>query len=736
MVNKTTGEIMARYEVTAPIGQRFEITAPDNATQDQVMEYAKQKFSLSEKQNTESNNTNDVSFFDRLLTAGGPSAASRIGAGMNPSYGATQEQDQLSQQALSDLEKTNPYQAQVIRDTGALGRLGAGFQIGLREDARGVGLGGADDEALAAEKALTESSVLARIGSLAGNVAPFLPVSLAAGGIASLPLRTAAQSTIGAVEGGIVSSGTGGDYADIIKSSLAGAAIGGGAEILGSAVNSAGSALIAKYGKRGSALDSAGNPTPELKDALQQEGVSFDQLVGDVESVITRESGELTPERAARNQAREDAFRRFGLEPTEAQRTRDKSLFIEQQDRFKTGGPVTERLEGQEQALSESVTQAVKNTNGSPVDVATSPIQAVVNRSLKEDAEISDLYKSARESAPTAKNVKFNNASMVLRKYAGDDQLSGGVISSLRSSMERNGALTGFNPTGRMSVDSAEKFRQEANSIFPSTNDRGKMILREFKDAIDKDTGAAVGEDWYKQARSAKAKFESGLDREKFNKFDERKVNLVRDILNNKITPDQIEKGSLIRSGSKYQAQDLSDLKRYLMSGDAEDQIAGIKAWNDIRASAMQSIKDKAFVGAETELGTKQLSRAKLEDAIKEIGRQKFNVLFDQQEQKFLKDLTELARYKEAPSGTALGSGPTGAAIERLESKVESIFGVRIPIASTIKGKISDRKILKLNDDIAALERKKLQAILRPYTSISATAIALPAAAQSGENEQ
>jgi hypothetical protein len=736
MVDKTTGAIMAKYEITAPNGQRFEITAPDDATQDQVMEYAKQKFSLSEKQNNESNKPDDVSFFERLLTAGGPSAASRIGAGMNPSYGAIQEQEQLSQQALSDLEKTNPYQAQVIRDTGALGRLGAGFQIGLREDARGVGLGGADDETLAAEKALTESSVLARIGSLAGNVAPFLPASLSAGGVASLPLRTASQSAIGAAEGGIVSSGTGGDYADIIKSSLAGAAIGGGAEILGSAVNSAGSALIAKYGKKGSALDPAGNPTPELQEALQQEGVSFDQLVGDVESVITRESGELTPERAARNQAREDAFRRFGLEPTEAQRTRDKSLFIEQQDRFKTGGPVAERLEGQEQALSESVAQAVKNTNGSPVDVATSPIQAVVNRSLKEDAEISDLYKSARESAPTAKNVKFNNASMVLRKYAGDDQLSGGVISSLRSSMERNGALTGFNPTGRMSVDSAEKFRQEANSIFPSTNDRGKMILREFKDAIDKDTGAAVGEDWYKQARSAKAKFESGLDREKFNKFDERKVNLVRDILNNKITPDQIEKGSLIRSGSKYQAQDLSDLKRYLMSGDAEDQIAGIKAWNDIRASAMQSIKDKAFVGAETELGTKQLSRAKLEDAIKEIGRQKFNVLFDQQEQKFLKDLTELARYKEAPSGTALGSGPTGAAIERLESKVESIFGVRIPIASTIKGKISDRKILKLNDDIAALERKKLQAILRPYTSISATAIALPAAAQSGENEQ
>lgn len=40
---------MARYEITAPNGQKFEITAPDDATQDQVMAYAQSEFSKAQQ---------------------------------------------------------------------------------------------------------------------------------------------------------------------------------------------------------------------------------------------------------------------------------------------------------------------------------------------------------------------------------------------------------------------------------------------------------------------------------------------------------------------------------------------------------------------------------------------------------------------------------------------------------------------------------------------------------------
>jgi hypothetical protein len=39
---------MARYEITAPNGQKFEINAPDDATQDQVMAYAQSEFSKTQ----------------------------------------------------------------------------------------------------------------------------------------------------------------------------------------------------------------------------------------------------------------------------------------------------------------------------------------------------------------------------------------------------------------------------------------------------------------------------------------------------------------------------------------------------------------------------------------------------------------------------------------------------------------------------------------------------------------
>src|SRR5690606_19684628 len=157
--------------------------------------------------------------------------------------------------------------------------------------------------------------------------------------------------------------------------------------------------LVRKYfGESAQAFDQAGNATPELAEALNREGASFDDLIRASDEV--EQSAELTPERAARNQQRQDAFNRFGIEPTEAQRTRDKSLFSAQQDRYKQGGAVTDVLEGQERQLSNSASQAVSNTGGDALSAVTSPIEVITSRSLRLDQEISDLYRSAREAAP------------------------------------------------------------------------------------------------------------------------------------------------------------------------------------------------------------------------------------------------------------------------------------------------------------------------------------------------
>jgi hypothetical protein len=432
-------------------------------------------------------------------------------------------------------------------------------------------------------------------------------------------------------------------------------------------------------------------------------------------------SSAITPEQAARNLQREEAFTRLGTTPTEAQRTRDRGLFVQQQDLFKQGGRVTEKLEGQEEVFAQRAREALQGTGGDPFQAPSSPIDTVVTRALRADQRIGELYRQAREAAPDAKNVRFNNSSSILRQFAPDNELSGGVISSLRGAMEQSGALKGFSPSGRVSVASAERLRQTANDIFPSTNSRGREIIRRFKDALDEDVGSAAGEDFFRGARAAKASFERGLDRERFNKFDERDVNIVRDILTNRVTPDDIQQGALSRAGSRYKAQDLKELRRYLTAPTGDEGLAGEKAWDDIRAAAMQDVVSKAFGGPLTERGTQSLSRAGIERAIKSVGREKFDVLFNEPERKFLADLAEVATFKEPVPGAQPGSGPSGQSIQnaaaKLDEKLDRILGFRVPVVSSALGAAQTRRaeqqILRLTDDIAALERAQTREAMR-----------------------
>lgn len=749
---------MARYEITAPNGKRFEITAPDGATQDEVMSYAQSQFN---EQRTPAAQPSASEIEAKYPYPKEPQPApEQSGFGQYAGMRGLSDQTNIANfeaekkrvDAMRSLAASNPAQAEIIGDMSKSDKLLTGIGAGITDVARGAknlldytpyGFMLPDVEMLAPTgmQELESVSPESSIGRIAGQAAPFLPAGMAAGAVPTLGGRIAASSLVGGTEGAAIASGTG---KDPVTGALVGSFIGAVAEVAGSAINRIATPLVQKWFGRGAkAFDDAGNPTPELSQAAQKEGLTLDDiLTGDSDIPVQPDWRDETADKLARAARREEVFKQFDIPITEAQRTRDKDLFTMQQDAYKRGGKVTKTLEGQEQKLSQVASQAIQETGGAAADASRSPINSVLNKATKLDQKITDLYRTARESAPKDKAIKFNTTAAVLRRYAQEDQLSGGVVSALKGHMEQQGVLTGMTPSGRVSAETAENIRKYSNQLFQSTNDRGKQILRDFRDAVDADTGMAIGEDWFKQARAAKRDFESGLDRTKLNKFDERDVNLVRDILNNKMTPDDIEKGALFRVGSKYQAQDLNDLKRYLHSGDAEDITNGHKAWNDIRAQAMQSIRDKAFGGPITEIGTKQLSRAQLEKAIKDIGREKFNVLFNPREQKFLTDLAELSRYKEPPSGTIQGSGPTGEAVsrlgERIESKIEAIYGVRIPVVSTIKGNMAEKKILKLNDDLAEIERLKLIEEMKSFRQLTSGAgsVVVPAIAKEDKEQK
>jgi hypothetical protein len=216
---------------------------------------------------------------------------------------------------------------------------------------------------------------------------------------------------------------------------------------------------------------------------------------------------------------------------------------------------------------------------------------------------------------------------------------------------------------GRVGVDTAEDVRKLTNELFDPQNGFGNSKLRELKEALDDDVFLSAGEDVFKQARKAKADFEKGLTRAKISKFDSRKANLVRDILENKIDPDTFTKDVIF--SKKWRAEDLQQLKQY--SGTDS---GGKQAFDDLRANTMQEIKERAFFGPADADGFTALSRDKLEKAIKSIGQGKLNVLFTSQERKFLDDMTKVAKLREPVRGTALGQGPSAQAVNKLRAEI------------------------------------------------------------------
>jgi hypothetical protein len=169
-----------------------------------------------------------------------------------------------------------------------------------------------------------------------------------------------------------------------------------------------------------------------------------------------------------------------------------------------------------------------------------------------------------------------------------------------------------------------------------------------------------------------------------------------------------------------------------------------MKAWNDIRAAALDQIRQKSFTGAMTQTGTKSLSRAGLESALKEIGPHKFSVLFSPKEQNFIKKLAAVAALKEPPPGTFTGSGPSSPAIKQLESTVSSV-AKNVPVIGellidtldSIKNRASDKKVLELTNDLIDLQREQAAQAFKAFRSSKAgvAASALPAAATASTSQ-
>lgn len=609
---------------------------------------------------------------------------------------------------------------QLARSVGPGEALAIGAGRGLTTIGRAVGLAEPEDPATArAFKALQEQRpITTTVGEIAGEAAPFLlPGGFAARAV-TVPGRVLASGALAATEAGAIARGRGAEDVETLKAAGIGGTLAGAAEVVLPVVGRLGSRLVRRALNRAPTapiLDAAGNPSPELAEALNKSGLSVEDL--GVEANRLLQAGDaIDPKSVARRTFLEDQ----GIVPTRAQITGEAADFQAQQELAKTSGRVRRALSAQEEQLGGQFENAVTATGGSANRSSSTAFDHIADRSIELDSAIGDAYKAARAAAPTAQVVRVDGLVKEMRSIAGSEGITGGLVGAVKDTLKNKGILgqKGFKIQGRVTPEVAEEVRIEMNALFNSLTPRGREKLRDFKNALDDDVAGAVGEDVFAGARSAKAKFEKDLSRTKINKFDQRKKSLVREILENKVNPDRFLDDAVLNKSIR--SADVEQLKRFLLlDGDGP----GLDSWNDIRAEALQRIKDQSFKEV---AGERALSRAGLEKSLDQIGRDKLRVLFSQEERKFLSDMLKVSKLREPVRGTALGRGPSAQAIGRLENVVK-----RIPLLANVFEGIATDAAGRI-----ALRQPSITAPLIPLPAGATAAIpALTAiTAQAGEN--
>ncbi len=540
---------------------------------------------------------------------------------------------------------------------------------GLKNISNALGFTDSSEFEKQAIKALSEESPIAsEIGQIAGETLPFLPAGVGAASIKAIAPRVAASTVVGGAEGGLIARGRGGNLSEQIKGAGIGGSIQGGVEILFPIISRIGGALSSKVtGKKiNKVIDSSGNPTPEFQAVLDKSGVTFNDLTETAQGLATAKAGG-NPAQVERKAFIESQ----GVNPTQAQVTRSADDFQAQQELAKTSTSVRRALEGQEAKIIDRFDNATIATKGNPEPSGSPVFDTIQSRSLDLDNEISNLYSLARdrakETGKTVRLIKFKN---LLGKSKTDDAATKGLITSTIGDLESRGIIKG-DSLKSISIEDAEKVRSRLNQLFNSTSDFGRSKIRDLKQALDDDVLGQSGGDIFKKARDAKSKFEKDLSRVRIGKFDKNKKSVVRDILENKISPDEVTEKLIFSKATK--PDDLQGLKRYLTSGTKAQRQEGVRAWQDLRAETLRNIRDIAFSGAKDEFGNRAMTEAGLKKALNRIGKSKLNILFRAQEQKFFKDLTRLAELRTPVRGTVMGLGPSAQAIGILNNTISKI---------------------------------------------------------------
>jgi hypothetical protein len=301
--------------------------------------------------------------------------------------------------ARKDVELPFDLRSQAIKETaqevGPLQSFLIGTGKGFYNIGRGLGVAEKETEfEKEAFKGLEEERPYTTMaGEITGEAAPFLIPGAGAGRIASTVPRILASGGLGALEGGLIERGKGGD---VFEGTTMGGSIGLGAEILFPVLGKLGRKIIQRVsGKvpKGAVLDAAGRPTKELADALSVVGMSFDDLGDDAVELITKQK----PGAKAEQVSRAALFAEEGVPATKGEITKEFGQISEEQRLLQTSKEGSEALRKFKLQQSEAIKNKLESNLGFDTDIeGTGKIiqDALTGRKKLLGTQKRELYKT------------------------------------------------------------------------------------------------------------------------------------------------------------------------------------------------------------------------------------------------------------------------------------------------------------------------------------------------------
>lgn len=674
---------MPTYEVTSPDGKTWEVNAPEGATQDQVLAYAKQQWSAQSKPTP------------AVVSAGSALNDIPRQLGLTARYGL----EGLAQAAEIG---TEPIRRLVVDP--------AARALGIQAQSRPLGAQAsmlADSIGLPKPQNATErvvgdaSRLMAGAGGLVGGARQAARLPGMAGKVGTFMAQNpTAQLTSAAGAGGAAGASreAGGSPTE---QALAGLIGGLAAPAALSGANRAAQGVRNTVTKMAAPRVVEQHIDNQIELTLRRAGVNWRdldeatrrQVRQDVQSAVS--VGDDLNADALRRLV---DFRRVGATPTRGGVTLDPVQITRERNLSKIGANSSDQsLQTLAQLENQNNATLIRNMNDAGAARAPDPyaigdelIGALQSRDAAARGRIGSLYQQARDSS--GRSAQLDGAAFTQRaNQLLQENLAGKLPGQIEDAL--NNIAAGKVP---LTVDHAEQLKTVLARIQRSTSDGNERyamgLIRQALDETPLRAGNQVGQDSinaFGQARSANRAYMGELESNPalaaavdgaapdnfFNRFVVRGNVGETAALRNAITPTRINPENLPAT-----AEQIARLPRQ----------QGAQALEATKNGIVDYLKRQALGGAADEVGN--FSQSAYNKALREIGDRKLGLFFSPQEIQQLKAVGRVASYTQfQPRGSAVNNSNSGALAGGMALDWLNTFANRLPLGlkDTVTGTIS-----------------------------------------------